>query len=155
MKSKRVPRPLAFAGGSSWVRTPAVHLGFSSEKPSGRATLDKGSNGPAAAIGCPPHRTAMGGTSPAPEPDRPRMSSPRGWNAQADEDLLHLASSGFRLDSMAWALNRSPGTIRARLTELHWMPTPAVADPGPPPTIPDDAASKFRPQVGPRKLLGF
>ncbi len=44
---------------------------------------------------------------------------------QDDEDLLHLVDSGFEIESVAWALNRSPGTVRARLALLH-RDAPAV-----------------------------
>ncbi len=61
----------------------------------------------------------MGSTRPVSAPDRPRMSRHHGWTAQDDEDLLHLADSGFEIESIAWALDRTPGTIRARLVYLR------------------------------------
>lgn len=100
------------------------------------------------------HRFAMGRTSPAPEPDRPRMSAPHGWSAQDDEDLRHLVDSGFQLESMAWALNRSPGTIRARLAVLHLAPPAAVPELEPASVESAPSPSKLMAQVGPRNLLG-
>ncbi len=47
------------------------------------------------------------------------MSRHHGWTAQDDEDLLHLVDSGFEIESIAWALDRTPGTIRARLVYLR------------------------------------
>lgn len=65
------------------------------------------------------HRFPMDRTRPVSAPDRPGMSGHRGWTAQDDEDLLHLADSGFDMDSIAWALDRTPGTIRVRLASLR------------------------------------
>ncbi len=61
----------------------------------------------------------MGSTRPVSATDRPRMARHHGWTAQDDEDLLHLMDSGFEMESIAWALDRTPGTIRARLVYLH------------------------------------
>lgn len=83
------------------------------------------------------------------------MSASRGWTAQADDDLIHLADSGFQLESMAWALNRSPGTIRVRLTELGWTPSSAESGPRQVPSEARSGAPPAHPQVGARKLLGF
>ncbi len=83
------------------------------------------------------------------------MPGHRGWTAQDDEDLLHLAGSGFKMESIAWVLDRSPATIRARLAELEfgssWLELEGLADS-------DEAAhadAGAHAQVGPRRLLGF
>lgn len=74
--------------------------------------------------------TGDGLHAPASAPDRPRMSRHRGWTAQDDEDLLHLADSRFEIESIAWALDRTPGTIRARLTFLQRNAPVVRPDPG-------------------------
>lgn len=56
------------------------------------------------------------------------MSGNHKWTAQDDEDLLHLADSGYRIESVAWALDRSPLAVRTRLAQLRRPPVPAGFD---------------------------
>lgn len=47
------------------------------------------------------------------------MSGNHRWKPQDDDDLIHLMGSGFAIESVAWALDRTPVAVRARLAQLR------------------------------------